>query len=597
MNEELKQSLDIDYMKLLYEDDSVSIVELLVLHEGLNRNRCDISHDVIVRALPSLANKPIWGIPNKKYLRDYSDDFIEHARDEEQEKGILIFGVFPESGVKDCQFIEKDNKTYLKVQAILFKKYSPIAMNILSQRDGNCKISIEILAKGNTIDGILHVDEMFFLSATCLGVDIKEGIEGSSMDVVRFSLDEAIKESNDKYLSFAKEENYKIPQEVKDNAQKGLDLRKEFGRGGTNVGIKMAKYIVSNDDATIDKVKKISKYFPRHSEDNINESNPPSNEYIAWFLWGGDEGWNWSKNVIDKENSQATDIVDSKATIEIDNSKEIKNKEVGKMEDKKIEFSLNSTQIFEIFSSAINSIKYMQGDWKCNKYWTEAYDESFVYLRDCEEGKTYKMPYTLQDNVATIDFENKKCVISGGYMEVGENNEPLTNATKEIDTDKDKDVDDDTTKDTDKDMDELKNKCQEFEAKYSELETKYSELQTNFSEVENKLKMAESEVEKYARNEEEGKMMSLLKEFAHCMSEDEVKTMSEKVKESKFADFEEMVNSKIKEFALKSKEESTKIDNSFKVSFSNFGVEDHYDYEQSNNTEVSIAEKYGIKIK
>jgi hypothetical protein len=234
VNEELKQYLDIDFMEIAYEDDSVSIVDVLVMHEGLNRNQCDISHDVIVKSLPSLSNKPIWGIPNKKYLKDYSDDFIEHARNEEEERDIVIFGVYPESGIKNAQFIEKDGKTYLKVQAILFKKYSPLAMKILQNRDGNCKISIEILAKGNTVNGVLVVEELFHLSTCILGESILEGIQGSSMEIVRFSLDEAIKESNEQYLKFTATEEKSIQEE---------DLIQEVDNSNAQIVV---------DDSTID---------------------------------------------------------------------------------------------------------------------------------------------------------------------------------------------------------------------------------------------------------------------------------------------------------------------------------------------------------
>jgi hypothetical protein len=509
VNEELKQYLDIDFMEIAYEDDSVSIVDVLVMHEGLNRNQCDISHDVIVKSLPSLSNKPIWGIPNKKYLKDYSDDFIEHARNEEEERDIVIFGVYPESGIKNAQFIEKDGKTYLKVQAILFKKYSPLAMKILQNRDGNCKISIEILAKGNTVNGVLVVEELFHLSTCILGESILEGIQGSSMEIVRFSLDEAIKESNEQYLKFTATEEKSIQEE---------DLIQEV------------------------------------------------------------------------DNSNAQIVVDD-STIDINNGEELKNsnKEVDLMENRKIEFSLNSTQIFEIFANAINCITYMDGTWESRKYWTEAYDECVVYLRDCEEGKTYKMPYTLQDNIATIDFEHKVCVISGGYLEVGMVSEEMMNAQKE--------------------MEEMKNKASDFEQKYAELEQKFKDMEQMHIEMETKNSMLEeentkfkAEVEKFARHEEEMKMSALLKQFAHVVTEDEMKEMHEKMSSITFAEFEEMINIKIKEFALKSKneDEEKKIDNSFKISFSNFGGRASYNYESDKtkiNDMASIIEKSGVKIK
>jgi hypothetical protein len=519
MSEELKQYLDIDFMEIAYEDDSISIVDVLVMHEGLNRKQCDISHEVILKSLTSLSNKPIWGIPNKKYLKDYSDDFIEHARNEEEEKDIVIFGVYPESGVKNAQFIEKDNKTYLKVQAILFKKYSPLAMKILNNRDGNCKISIEILAKGNTVNGVLVVNELFHLSTCILGESVLEGIQGSSMEIVRFSLDEAIKESNEKYLQFASIEENKLI--VEENIKIGEKTEED------------------------EKTKEI-------------------------------------------DNSNAQIIVDI-STINIDNGKEINNKEVDLMENKKIEFSLNSTQIFEIFANAIDPITYQDGNWESRKYWTEAYDECVVFLRDCEEGKTYKMPYTLQDNVATIDFEKKVCVISGGYLEVGMVSEEMKNAQTE--------------------MEEMKNKVSDFEQKYSDMEQKFIEIEQKYSDMEIKYNKSEeeniknkAEIEKFAKQEEMMKMSAMLEQFAHTVTEEETKELKEKMTTATFAEFEEMMNIKIKEFALNSKKEDEikKIDNSFKISFSNFGGRDHYNYESDKNKlndMASIIEKSGVKIK
>ena len=278
-------SANIDYMELLYEDPAISIVDMLVMHTNENRNSCDIPKEAIIKALPTLANKPIWGIPNNSIFKS-GKDFVEHARDEKERQDIRIFGIVPESSIKDAAFVLKKGKEYLKVRAILFKKYSSIPMNILANRDGECKISVEIMAKGETIDGILHVSELIFEAVVVLGADVREGIEGSDMKIVRFSLQDAIEESEQamQKFYFAEQKKYKIPKNVKEAAQKGLDLRKEYGRGGTDVGLNMARYIVSNEYATYEKVKKISEYFPRHAGDNLDEKDPPSNGWVAWCL-------------------------------------------------------------------------------------------------------------------------------------------------------------------------------------------------------------------------------------------------------------------------------------------------------------------------
>ena len=96
----------------------------------------------------------------------------------------------------------------------------------------------------------------------------------------------------------------KVPKAVQRNAQKGLDLRREYGRGGTDVGRAMARLIATSDYLPHTKVKKISQYFPRHAGDRLDldgkKGKKISNGYIAWLLWGGDAGWDWSAQIANK---------------------------------------------------------------------------------------------------------------------------------------------------------------------------------------------------------------------------------------------------------------------------------------------------------
>ena len=107
-------------------------------------------------------------------------------------------------------------------------------------------------------------------------------------------------------------------------ATRGLELRKEFGRGGTEVGVKTARMIISNE-LTIPRVKKMYAYFQRHEVDKqaegfeLGEDGFPSAGKIAWMLWGDDAGMSWStkkRNQIEKEEKeekqQITNIWDIK---------------------------------------------------------------------------------------------------------------------------------------------------------------------------------------------------------------------------------------------------------------------------------------------
>ena len=95
---------------------------------------------------------------------------------------------------------------------------------------------------------------------------------------------------------------YAIPERVKKNAQRGLELRKKFGRGGTDVGENTARTLAAGGSIGIEKVRHINRYFPRHAGDNLSDKT--SNGWIAWLLWGGDAAWSWTRGIIRSYEAQ-----------------------------------------------------------------------------------------------------------------------------------------------------------------------------------------------------------------------------------------------------------------------------------------------------
>ena len=84
------------------------------------------------------------------------------------------------------------------------------------------------------------------------------------------------------------------------NAALGLELRARFGRGGTEVGVRRARQLIAREDLDLSDVKSMYSYFARHAVDKTVTSrvwgslDDPSAGYIAWLLWGGDEGRAWA---------------------------------------------------------------------------------------------------------------------------------------------------------------------------------------------------------------------------------------------------------------------------------------------------------------
>ena len=92
--------------------------------------------------------------------------------------------------------------------------------------------------------------------------------------------------------------NFQPTQKMADNAERGLELRKEFGRGGTSVGVARAVQLKNRENLSPDTVRRMRSFFARHQHDNLEQKDPPSNGYIAHLLWGGDEGRDWAERVV-----------------------------------------------------------------------------------------------------------------------------------------------------------------------------------------------------------------------------------------------------------------------------------------------------------
>ncbi len=126
-----------------------------------------------------------------------------------------------------------------------------------------------------------------------------------------------------------------------EEAEKALEWRKEFDRGGTDIGVGTAKAIIENE-ITPNRVKRIFSYLSRHEVDkkgegfNAGEDGYPSAGRIAWGLWGGDAAFTWSENKVKK--------------IKMEESKELENapQELRSVTDKEIRtFNVQDLEIRE----------------------------------------------------------------------------------------------------------------------------------------------------------------------------------------------------------------------------------------------------------
>jgi len=144
---------------------------------------------------------------------------------------------------------------------------------------------------------------------------------------------------------------------MKVEAQRGLDWREEFGRGGTRIGAVRARQIVAGENLSDDTVKRMYSFFSRHEVDKQaegfkqGEEGYPSNGRIAWALWGGDAGYRWSKTKVNQmKNDRA---VSGKALEMIKNKVEEHNEEVGNVKSKRT----NVSTLSKVYERGIGAYK------------------------------------------------------------------------------------------------------------------------------------------------------------------------------------------------------------------------------------------------
>ena len=101
-----------------------------------------------------------------------------------------------------------------------------------------------------------------------------------------------------------------------EEAEKGLEWRKEHNRGGTMIAVARARNIVNNDNLSIDTINRMNSFFARHEVDKQAEGFYPGEEgypsagRIAWALWGGDAGQSWASKKVKEVEGVRSDLSD-----------------------------------------------------------------------------------------------------------------------------------------------------------------------------------------------------------------------------------------------------------------------------------------------
>lgn len=130
----------------------------------------------------------------------------------------------------------------------------------------------------------------------------KEVRDGGHDKNLPYKVEESLNEAEETYNDY--------PAAAKENAKKALDWRDQYGRdevtAGTPVGWQRANQLAKGEALSADVVSRMAQ-FNRHRKNSTidpeHKSEPwKDNGYVAWLIWGGDEGVDWAMKKMDEIN-------------------------------------------------------------------------------------------------------------------------------------------------------------------------------------------------------------------------------------------------------------------------------------------------------
>jgi HK97 family phage portal protein len=326
-----------DRLQSQYNSDNgagVVVMTSPVKIEKVSHSPSDMALDTL-RMLPETRicavmglNPMVLGLSSGLQHSTYSN--YQEAQQQAWEDGMLplcaliaeafTYGLLPdEPGYVEGDYIEYD---YSKVKALMDNRTDEAKRAELLYKSG-----IANLAEAKRISGLIPEDgdegittgrtEGFKVVADTAGTLIRAGYDVSSInDALGIDIQHTglvpvtVKEEAKSILEVKKAESFTPNQDMADNAERALEWRKEFNRGGTEVGVARAVQLKNKQPISLDTVMRMVSYFSRHEVDKdaqgFRQGEPgfPSAGRIAWDLWGGDAGMAWANNIAQEHEDE-----------------------------------------------------------------------------------------------------------------------------------------------------------------------------------------------------------------------------------------------------------------------------------------------------
>jgi hypothetical protein len=264
-------------------DSHFATARIEAFSSGMNRHDTYCSPETVRAMALTIEHKPVI------FEMEYGD-FGSHST-------VTIPAGFVEPNSID--FIERpDGRLTLVVMAKIWKEYSGEFLETFQKSGDNEKgVSVEMLLldpRELTPGAELKV---FEFSAVCvLGDFYTPASPDANMTIVSFAKKVETEYEKALFSEFGKYKdiNFSIPEDVKTNACKGLELSSEFGFG-KSTDLAIAKFLRKNSEINPSRVRAMCKSFGAFK--SLDLSDKESENWIRFQLWGGSAGQEWSADL------------------------------------------------------------------------------------------------------------------------------------------------------------------------------------------------------------------------------------------------------------------------------------------------------------
>ena len=385
-------------------NDSFDSALLRVCYAGNNRNRSNLSKDVIEKAIPTMAYCPV--VANYTVESDeIGGHDVEIVRTDSGDVKMVnltdAIGVVPENPEWCWNTVTEEDgreQEYLSTPVILWKR---AAVYDKLKRDGISGQSMEIRVKeGRLQDGVFIVDSFEFTAFCLLGDGIEPCFESASLEM--FQLNKVSDRLGQMMTDFKKEFSGVMTATAADiDSPSGEENYMKGGESSLNVNDLMAKYGLTAEDVTVDLDGKtgeeIEALFSSIREakfaDDDPEAEPSDNNDDSV------DGNNGDESATDTDNNEPGE---TDATVDDDNEDE--------PGGTKRSFQLTGEQMISGLYESLRKETYTDewGTWGRYGYVDYYPDTNEVFAYDYTDWKLYGFTFSLNGDNVVIDFDSKK---------------------------------------------------------------------------------------------------------------------------------------------------------------------------------------------